>query len=359
MRNQNFDLNTILAIDAAPASMIDDATSIKAKARLEQIFELPATPEAAPNRQRRLALNPRLTLRWATIPVVAAGALALSIILPNGQALLPAQASFASWTAVPTSFSVTEFGDEIALADAACRAVLVEMLEPRRFPDFVTDAIPGSVIPGNEVNVLAELPDTSAGPVMQEIRGDWATLLYRGTDGVISNCLLDIRDGQHPIVASMQVLPPMQNASWNWMPAQWVNFEMFGIFGGGGTSQFGPNVDVANIEPDEAVNSVTMTTHLPDGTGFTYVVGRVGENVASLALQTYDAGEVAASIDDGIFFAWWPGYEGAGEACSWSTSADGSVSNQVGCDLVSTMTLTYRDGTIARMPFDSPYNVTD
>jgi len=138
--------------------------------------------------------------------------------------------------------------------------------------------------------------------VVAEVRGDWATLVFAYDDRGLS-CLAWLGDGT-PIPALWD-LP----RGGSWSPGEWASQvrETNNAIIGTLDDEYEPLAEPRGTE----VSLLGATeVEFRDGTGFAAVFGRVGPDVQALTLRTVTMGDVAATVDDGWFVAWWPGLWG-------------------------------------------------
>lgn len=214
----------------------------RARADLDRIL---ATPRATP--ERRASATPRrgMRVRRFALAAVVAGVIGVGAAAGLG-ALRPTTAA-ASWTAAGSP----------AAPDSAGAQQCVTWWSTRN-PET------GSVEPQLRA---------------QERRGDTTLAIGEDGDGNEMLCLATLVAGQEPV--------------------------------GGTTSGVAP--PVAGEVPDDGVRTVFVDTTFSSAeaqngwqaSGHTAVAGHVGGQVERMVLET-SAGPVEASIDDGLFLAWWP-----------------------------------------------------
>ncbi|QCR52333.1 hypothetical protein C1N80_01205 [Brachybacterium sp. SGAir0954] len=127
-------------------------------------------------------------------------------------------------------------------------------------------------------------PNPETGPVeprlrVQEQRGDTTLAIGEDGDGDELLCLATLVPGQEPVGGTTSALEPPGAGE---VPAD---------------GAIAVVVDTA-FSSAEAQNGWQPSGH-------TAVAGHVGDQVESMVLET-SAGPVEASIDDGLFLAWWP-----------------------------------------------------
>jgi len=319
----------LLPLDAAPASLIDETMQIRSRARLEQILALPTTNPAAagaPIAALRRRTSPRVrALRWAAIPVAAAGALAASVMLPGSPTLPPAQASLASWRAVPSALDDHDAGP----VAAACIAAVDEMV-------------------ADESQTLSARP-TLGDPIIRETRGDWVTVVYAAGNAGFTSCLIWLDPAQGPVAVNAYSQPAVEDDATGL--GVFVNWEI----GAGSSLSHAPGPGRFDIAPDAIRLAIATEQILVDGGVYSTVIGRVGSDVEQMVLHTYTGGDVVASVSDGWYSAWWPGAWGGATTCAWSKWEDGTT-NEWGCNIASTVTVTLRDGSTKEVRFDSSGN---
>lgn len=133
-----------------PAPLLDVNTEqfrIIGEAKMNQIMQTSRYPEPQ-IKDRRVSVK---AIRWAAIPVAAAAAFGLSVVLPGAPGVAPA---FASWTPVPQEVSA----DELAARTADCEHIAVTNWKEWE----ATDGARGGV----------ELP-----LVLAEVRGDYTVTI--------------------------------------------------------------------------------------------------------------------------------------------------------------------------------------
>jgi len=310
-------------LNPQPRTPLGSTAEIRAAARLQQITATPRQIVGA-----RQATPKVRALRWAAIPVAAAAALGISVVLPGSPTLTPAQA-LTTWQAVPGDGSNVD----LAAADAACLAAVDEMIAD----PWLT---------------LENRPDLGAEPILLETRGEWATIAYTGANNEFTSCLLWTPDGQPPVVAVAHVSPrDAMSTIWG----SYVNDD----FDFDAVLNQSSDVGWAEVPAADAAQFIegTQGVNLTDDDGFSSVVGRVGSDVVGLVLHTYTAGDVEASISDGWYTAWWPGPFGGPSYCLGQVDPDTGTSKNFGCNIADTMTITLRDGSSRTVRFDSPENL--
>ncbi|MGO0575890.1 hypothetical protein [Ornithinimicrobium panacihumi] len=125
---------------------------------------------------------------------------------------------------------------------------------------------------------------------LTERRGPWTFTILRGPDGQLGDCLL----GRSRL--SM----------------------LGGGSGGGGMSGTPATPDPTGAELDTAMAGSLSSSPSwweqiigrDQAQGLSYVYGRAGEDVRGVVVHTPDQGEVTASVQNGIWAAWWPVEEG-------------------------------------------------
>jgi len=342
--NKNFDTSSLLPLDAAPLSVIDQTVQIRSLARLEQILALPPdvdpspTGGAIPAGVPRRAPNPRW--RWAAIPVLAATVLALSILLPGSPGTAPAYASLASWQGVPVALAEPL----VPSVESACGTTLNTSMRVNR-------ALPPEPIPLGESIVL-------------DARGDWATVVFETPYGP-ATCLVWLDPVAGPIVATAQLLPNADLESnlptdsrgipqfssvlvntWEGLFLRMRSYANPELVSGARSAWYMPSYnDAPALAPDETRTLFATESNLNQDDAFATVMGEAGSDVTEIVLHTV-AGDVTASLADGWFFAWWP-FSGDGSLC-FPIGPD--VSSGVDCGMNPSWTVTLRDGTTKEIP---------
>ena len=357
---------------------LDQTAQIRSEARLEQIFA--SARQHAPTVQlprHRVSARTK-AIRWAAIPVAAAGIIAASTMMPhNTVTVTPA---FANWTAVPTA--ITDVPESaLASYNEACLTFINDVLELRESDIYGTITLPTV-------------------PTIAEIRGDLTRLIYDFTQTQpenLSNAILPIGpDGNYDLgnthfncVIETSPLPATTDQivfvvannvfdGWSsWVPGltriaepgpNWHNSGVGIITAGSPPVAENEAVITEIIElspwPSEVEGWTTaaMWQSLPDvgdeqararaimdlwNSGelvrIRLVDGRVGENVTGVVLTTQGGSEITAIVNDGRFVAWYP-----------HDVTEENVLNR----LIATITVTLNDGTqIAtnvEQPSDSP-----
>ena len=258
--------SVLLAHNAAPVAQVDEASQIRAQARLEQILATDPTQTGEPLAAASRRALPR-ALRWVAIPATAAVVIGLGIALPGSPGTVSA---FANWAAEPQPVPLAD----LAAADAACFGTL-----DRAWP------------------YTAE----RASLTVSELRGDWAFLLYTGPAigsaqlPITVACLYNARaDDDVFFMDGIDAINSGITASET--PGDWlVPGEMRRYFASGWQGDPGP----------EQFQPLRSHTVLLSDDGHAALTGRVGAEVTGLTIHTA-VGDVQATVADGFFAAWWP-----------------------------------------------------
>jgi len=243
MRNNDL-FNTLRSLDAAPRASSNEAFRQKAGARLEEI--LTTSPLGKHPSPRRPSPGRRTTTsRWWALPVVAVVAIGALVIVPTATRPDPA---YASWTPIPSTLPQSER----AIAVAACL-------------DSSSDV-------------------ESAKPRLAERRGEWVGVVVTGqTDDepVTVHCLMHLPAGGNHAGSVTSGTSGGQGA-----------IPVGDQFTDGSISQFSGGGGLFNFEAQPTIS---------------FNVGDVGSDVAAVTIVDVDGETVRATVDDGRFFAWWPG----------------------------------------------------
>jgi len=321
-RTDYLDPVNLAPLDAAPPTLIDQTMQIRSQARLEQILAMPVeAPASAPTAAFPRRCSSSRSWRWAAIPVAAAAALAASVMWPGSPALPPAHASLASWQAVPSALT----GSEVGTIEAACEAAVEEMVSGSRW---------------QSLSAMPRLDD----PTILESRGDWVTVFYTTSDGGFTSCLVWMDPSHGPIAANGISRPFEEGGQWG----SYLNEEL-GLSSSMWTT---PGPGRTALAPDETRLVSANLQQLSDEGAISSVIGLVGADVERIVLHTYTGGDVEASVADGWYTAWWPGAWGGEGICARAVFEDGTT-EEFGCDIAASMTLTLRDGSIVEAPFDN------
>lgn len=314
------ELSAYRPFDAAPTSIIDESTRIRAQAAKEQIMATdPGSPHAV--RVRSMAPNQTRALRLAAIPIAAAAVIGIGIAIPGGRGIAPAQANINTWTATSTPLT----GDGLARADEACRTI---------FGDHA--AIDG-LLPD------AENSGSGAIPVISDQRDDWGLVGYPLTDGGIATCLVWL-GGESPEVL-------------NWTTPYSTGFTLLV----GGAEQWGGFFDTEEVTEPAATGIDLRASQqvrfgadalvTPPASGsLTIVGGKAGSDIAELTLQTLTSGPVEATITDGYWLAWWPDEMGGAER--FGVANDATVFTVPGGEIAAGYSATLADGTTMNASLD-------
>jgi len=203
---------------------------------------------------------------------------------------------------------------------------------------------------------LAAVPDYLDQPVIVSQRGEWVTAMYVNSAGGAGYCLAWLQDDANPTAATWAIW----GDGWPQTGAG-MNVELGPISSGGRNSLDSADY-LTPLSPDGIVVTSwhrpriqqDLTPELRELFGMPPVdlvpdppmgiFGRVGADISGLTFHTFYDGDVAAEISDGWFAALWPGSFG-GRICGTTTSADGTITEQIACDPFVSATLTLDDGT--------------
>ena len=256
------DLTTVLR-GMDPADPHASAASDRAQRDLTTILATRRDDERVvsagrPNTDRRRwgARHPALVL------AAAATVLAVGVAVP---VLTPGPA-WAGWTTQPQQASVPIARD----AEQQCQ-------------DFWASV--GPIEPEPEEPIGFTDP-TRMKAALTERRGPWTFTILRGPEGQLGDCLFQ----QQPSFL------------------RWGNGS-----GGGSMSGPAPAADPTGSDVDQAILGAvggSRRTLGPltwgDDSSMVYTYGRAGEDVASVVIHTEEHGAVTASVQNGIWAAWWP-----------------------------------------------------
>jgi hypothetical protein len=350
------DLNVLNQFHPEPETSLDQTTTIRAQARLEQIMSTPRQTDLDPMVSTRLNQRagqatllrgmtgygspaPRTTssrvraIRWAAIPVAAAAAFLAGSLLPHSPMVQPAQATIRGWTAAPLALE----GDQLSVADQSCRAGL------NGFMDTSTHGLPLTPA-GYERQALAQI---SGAPSAAEQRGDWALLAYLTDGGQAVTCLAWLAAPGGPMAVN-GLLSGTFVFKYDAEAGGFVRQENNprGHFSGGGGNiayrGFGSGEQFSNPLLFAAMyigsDSMAQQFTLENGEIFSTIQAPVDPDVKEVVVHSVNSGDVVATVADGFFIAWWPG--------SWSLNidqlraAEGSIAGAI----VSGYTVTRADG---------------
>lgn len=282
------DLDTVLR-DLDPADAPTSTLSERALADLDAI--LASTPAAGATTQahaatdtpsvtrldaRRRSRRARPTWRTALAAAAAAGLLTVGVGLP-----VATQPAYAGWEAAPEHVDAPD----TEAAAQECR----DFWSPS-----LTEPEPG----------FAHVEDLTA--TLTEQRGPFTMTVMRGPDGQFADCLLESR--------------------WLWS----------GGGGAGSASPVPPTADPAADQLDVASAGAVgpsvrtiLGLELPRTHQLrNYAYGRAGDDVTAVTLRSPNQGEVQATVQDGLWAAWWPSPEDEPEIegiTATVTLADGST----------------------------------
>ena len=306
-------------LDKAPESLLHNQTlQIAANARMEQIMATNPNPLREP--KRKPVTKKQLAFRLATIPALAAGLIAASVFAPSGSSIGPAPA-FATWTSTPSAL----VGERLDLATNACITSLNTSINEAN----------------NHTMQFPGLP-THTTPLVAEQRGDWALVVLGDAEPetLFGRCLVLFVNGAPKV---LNFFATIGNNSLNGVPTS-GEFDFFeGEWETGmlhQTSIFWHSLPAA----DGTATLVTaLDAELRDNGEFSVLTGRVGSDVIGLTFHTNAGIDVAATVTNGEFAAWWPASAGMERPdfdyfTGWTDGAVGRFATGV--------TLTLADGTV-------------
>ena len=330
-QNPNDELNFLRSFSADAPSSLNETTTIRAEARLEQILASPPESSVESDRNHRFgfganrrfsfgtARNPKARahsrsnpLRWVAIPVAAAAVIAAGVIWPhnpiNPAPALTAHAALATWQPAPAELSA----DLLNLADAQCRDGLTQA---------ATDLIAG--LEELETNITTwaaswaerQPNDPTVGDlIIAEQRGDWGFLAYAAEVPVANQS--GQPDQQVTNTASCLV----------WFPANapgraLVMSSSFETGGAGSLMSWDASGDGTIVRPSPMMHwSYSPAMHdaggnelerlrqsgasFDDGTAFQAVIGNLG-SATDVAIQAGNL-TVTPTVSGDWFAAWWP-----------------------------------------------------
>ena len=221
--------------------------------RTQHLVEEVSTPP--PRRHRRFILTG-----------VSAGSVAVTAALVGllGPWSTPA---FAGWSAQPTAPS----SGQLSAAEAECASLAANLARQ-----------PGAT-------ESSTLPPVS----LSDVRGPYSLIVYGTTNPAL--CVLGNRlSSLHENGATIGMSSSAGNADGNTVVRQ------------SGTESVATNPSSATPPaPDAAVLDIDNTTN-DNGQSFSVVEGSVGSQVSSATLLLSDGSSVVATVNDGLFAAWWP-----------------------------------------------------
>jgi hypothetical protein len=223
--------------------------------RTQHLIEEVSTP--SPRRHRRFILT---GVGGGTVAVAAA------LVGLLGPWATPA---FAGWSAQPTAPS----SSQLSAAETACASLAANLASQ-----------PGAA-------ESATLPPVS----LSDVRGPYSLIVYGTTNPalcVIGNELSSL----HENGASIGISRPARSADGNTVVHQ------------SSTENVTTNPSSATVpSPGAAVVNIDNTT-VDLGGAFTVVEGSVGSQVMGATLLLNDGSSVVATVNDGLFAAWWPSH---------------------------------------------------
>lgn len=240
-----------------------------------RLEQILASDPADPETGNALApVRRRIRPRWVAIPAAAAAILAVGVVAPQLTGL--DAAAYASWTARP---SEPTHADR-SVADDACRDKGLDLRSPRLD--------------------------------LAERRGEWMALLYTSaTDPMATTCLARL-----PVGSDHAEHVDLARAGGQGAVPVAAEFTQGPIFQNGGKRPFG----IGN----RPIMSITL--------------GDVGEDVAGLTITTAAGQQVEATVANGRYVVWWPGY-------AFDPEFD-APSGEGGPEPTFTYTVTLTDGTV-------------
>lgn len=216
----------------------------------------------------------RVRPRWVAIPAVAAAVLAVGVVAPQLTGL--DAAAYASWTPQPSELSRADH----SVADDACRDEGLDLRAPRLD--------------------------------LAERRGEWVALLYTsGTDPMATTCMARL-----PVGSDHAEHVDLGRAGGQGAVPVGDQFTQGPIFQNGGKRPFGLG--------NRPIISITL--------------GDVGKEVAGVTITTAAGQQVEATVANGRYVVWWPGY-------AFDPDFD-APSGEGGPEPTFTYTVTLTDGTV-------------
>lgn len=229
----------------------------------EPTHAAPSRPGTRPAPHRGHAVHPSRRPRRAGYLLAAAAAV---MAVGVGLSAVPPGPAYAGWVAMPAPASAPIARD----AEQRCQELWSGV-------DLATLAAEAEASSDGYAD-----PATMRG-VLTERRGPWTFTILRGEDGQLGDCLFN-RTG------------------------------LFGNSSGGGSMSMAPRTaDPAGTDVDQALLGALGPSRRTLGplrwggdSSMVYTYGRAGEDVAGLTVHTAEHGPVQASVQNGIWAAWWP-----------------------------------------------------
>lgn len=221
--------------------------------------DAPATLDEVAPRRRRGAV------RLALVGAAAAVAAVVAVALPSPTD----SAAFAGWTAVPAELNA----DELAAAGRECLDLRTSLHgDPPDSPRNLDDAR----------------------PVLTDRRGD-TSFTVLASDAGLQSCLIGPHVSTSSIVTSSGTGDAVTGSATSGQGTAEDDSLSVGIIG-----------DDTAPDADEATFVSGGTQGYGSSDPWSSAVGRVGDDVASVEVVLADGTTVVASVNEGVWAAWWP-----------------------------------------------------
>jgi hypothetical protein len=246
--------------DLRPDRTVDPDGLATARTLLDdRLFEdvVPGTLDELAPRRRRGAV------RLALVGAAAAVAAVVAVALPSPTDT----AAFAGWTAVPTELTA----DELAAAGQECQ-------------DLRTSVSGGTDDPPLNLD--------DARPVLTDRRGE-TSFTVLASDAGLQSCLI----GPHVSTSSV-------------ITSSGAGDSVSGTGTSGQEPEEGFGLGIIGDDVPPSAGGATFVAGGTEGYGssepWSSAVGRVGDDVASVEVLLADGTTVVASVNEGVWAAWWP-----------------------------------------------------
>jgi len=306
--------------DIRNANPITETMRIRSQARMEQIVASPISAPAPAKNRAQLNLQPAGLRRWglrlAAIPMLTAGIVAASVMLPSPQ---NSQSSFPGWTAIPSAVAAPLLGP----AEDACLARL-NWVHIRDFEFPESWSLP---------------PSVESAPLVAEQRGDWVLLIYQNDQVQNAGCVVRMANGEAEVRSDWMFFGGGSmwsmgddghfDAEGNWVDpdgADGLDFTMTGISW--------PRGDEAGVGSWQY-----RRMYMPGFGPMIMFTATVDDTVAAVDIPVGNGQTISTTVANGSAVAWWPAELGEvehpeGRPFNWRlllnvTNVDGST-RQIG-----------------------------
>jgi hypothetical protein len=282
--NMQNDLNLIKNHDIRNANPITETMRIRSQARMEQIVASPISEPVPAKSRSQFNLQPAGLKRWglrlAAVPMLTAGIVAASVMLPSPQ---NSQSSFPGWTAIPSAVAAPLLGP----AEEACLARLNWdgwIIDPRWGP-----------------------PNVSGAPDLAEQRGDWVLLMYSNDSIANAGCVVRMAGGQAEIRQNW-TWESGGGGSWSLPIGRESGFDEDGNwFDTEGRDGLDFSTGGSILDADSGIGFFQYSRMFMPGFGpMILFSAAVDDTVAAVEIPVGGGHTISTTIANGNAVAWWP-----------------------------------------------------